>query len=458
MMNKKQTCACALATAIACTSVLPIHAQDYSNEDYWYATCSQPQTSAQGVQACQGFKDYQEEKRKQLNQNIKDYNESIQSLESDTAKMEELAQQQKELAEGLTKQIQAKEDSIKKIESNIQNFQKQIEQKQKEIEEWDQQIKSRMQSEQKSLGTNMVIELIMGSKDLNDMLRRIRGIERITEDDQGQIEKLNELKKELEFKKEELVRLQDEMKEQKQQLEVERNQIKELEASYRQLVDAYQRQIADLQAAKRAAQTDIASIRDFVITTGQAGGSLESVSGFIRPIQAGGRSAGTWTYPGGGLHLGLDWAVPIGTPVMAPASGIVIYANNPSPSNSGFLGNWAGFPAGGGNTIQMLCNVNGTLYAVSFLHLSQEGFSVRAGQRVQAGQVIALTGNSGNTSGPHCHIEVINLGSMSVDQAVSRFSQNPDFSWGTGWNTTSTACQSTGGATPCRERPEKFFS
>ena len=456
-MNKKQTCACLIATAIACTSTLPVHARDYTDEDYWYAACSQPQTSAEGVKACQGFKDYQEEKRNQLNKDIQDYNESIQGLQSDTAKMEELAQKQKDLADGLNGQIQAKEENIQKIEKNIQKFQKQIDEKQAEIDVWDEQIKTRMQSEQKTLGTNMIIELVMGSKDLNDMLRRIRGIERITEDDQGQIEKLNELKKELEFKKDELVRLQDEMKEQKKQLEEERKQIKELEASYRHLVEAYQKQIADLQAAKRAAQVNINSIRDFIISSGQ-GGSIESVSGFIHPIQAGGMSAGTWAYPGGGLHLGLDWAVPIGTPVVAPAAGLIIYANNPVPSNSGYLGNWSGFPAGGGNTIEMLCNVNGTLYAVSFAHLAQEGLSVRAGQHVQAGQMIALTGNSGNTSGPHCHIEVINLGSMSVDQAVSRFSQNADFAWGTGWNSTATSCQATGGATPCRERPEKFFS
>lgn len=45
-----------------------------------------------------------------------------------------------------------------------------------------------MQSEQTTIGTNIVIDLIMGSDNLNDMLRRISGVERITEDDQDQIE------------------------------------------------------------------------------------------------------------------------------------------------------------------------------------------------------------------------------------------------------------------------------
>lgn len=106
----------------------------------------------------------------------------------------------------------------------------------------------------------------------------------------------------------------------------------------------------------------------------------------------------------------------------------------------------------------MLCNVNGTLYAISFAHLAREGMTVSAGQTVSQGQVIAATGNSGNSSGPHCHIEVYNLGNMSVEQAVQRFASSADFAWGTGWNSTATSCEATGGSTPCRERPEKFFS
>ena len=55
-----------------------------------------------------------------------------------------------------------------------------------------------------------------------------------------------------------------------------------------------------------------------------------------------------------------------------------------------------------------------------------------------------------------CHIEVYNLGQMSLEEAVSRFSSSADFAWGTGWNSTATACDN-GYSTPCRERPEKFF-
>lgn len=453
-MKKINIVAVLSSFALASTTVLPVFAEDYSNTEAWYAKCSQAQTSQSGVKACQGFQEYQKEKRTSLKKSIESYNESIASLQNDTSKMEQLAKEQKELIASLQTQISEKEKSIEMIEENIQVLEDKIQAKEAEIDTWNRQIQKRMKSEQTTTGTNMVIDLIMGSDSLNDMLRRISGVERITEDDQSQIKRLNKLKKELVLQQEEQKRLDADAKSQKADLEAQKQQSVELEDSYNKLVEEYEKQIAQLQAQKRAAQVDMDSIRDFVISTNFSG-SIESVSGFVFPVQGGTKSAGTWAYSGGGLHLGMDWAAPIGTTVVAPASGVILYAAAPVGSNTGYLGNWSGHPAGGGNTIEMLCNVNGTLYAVSFAHLSQTIY-VSAGQSVSQGQTIALSGNSGNSSGAHTHIEVYNLGSMSVSDAVARFSSGADFAWGTGWSSTSTSCEA-GKAAPCRERPEKFF-
>ena len=246
------------------------------------------------------------------------------------------------------------------------------------------------------------------------------------------------------------------IEEQKQRIEEEQEYVKQLESSYDQLAEQYHKVEADLRQKMQEEAAKKNQIPSYGVINSGTSVDLPKVNGFIAPISGGGRSAGTWAYPGGGLHLGLDWAVSIGTAVVAPADGVIIYASNPAPTNGGYLGNWAGWPYGGGNTIEMLCNVNGTLYAISFAHLAQEGFNVSAGQSVSQGQVIALTGNSGNSSGPHCHIEVYNLGSMSVSDAIAMFSRSADFAFGTGWNSTATACEA-GAATPCRERPERFF-
>lgn len=453
-MKKYKIGAGFLSLTLACSLVMPVSAEDYSNTEAWYAKCSQAQTSESGIKACQGFQEYQKNRRQDLQKNIESYNSSIASLQNDTSKMEKLAKEQKDLVANLQTQISEKEKSIELIEKNIEELDDKIEAKESEIEAWNDQIETRMKNEQTTIGTNMIIDLIMGSDSLSDMLRRISGVERITEDDQSQIKKLNKLKKELVLQQDEQKRLDKDAKNQKTELESQKQQATELEESYNTLVEQYQKQIAQLEAEKRSAQVDMNSIRDFVISTNFSG-SIESVSGFVFPVQGGSKSAGTWAYPGGGLHLGLDWAAPIGTVVVAPASGVILYAAAPVGSNTGYLGNWSGYPAGGGNTIEMLCNVNGIPYAISFAHLSQNIY-VSAGQSVSQGQTIALSGNSGNSSGAHTHVEVYNLGSMSVSDAVARFSSGADFAWGTGWSGTSTSCEA-GKAAPCRERPEKFF-
>lgn len=87
-----------------------------------------------------------------------------------------------------------------------------------------------------------------------------------------------------------------------------------------------------------------------------------------------------------GRHTGLDFAAPVGTPVMAAESGTI-----KSAGPAGAYGNLIEIRHGDGTT---------TLYA----HLS--GIDVRQGQKVQRGQTVGALGNTGNSSGPHLHFEV----------------------------------------------------
>ena len=206
-MKKYKVLAGLSSLVLTCSMVMPVSAEDYSDTDAWYAKCSQAQTSQSGVKACEGFQEYQKNRKQSLQKSIESYNASISSLQDDTSKMEKLAQEQKELISSLQSQISEKEKSIEMIESNIKVLEEKIQAKQAEINTWNEQIKSRMKNEQTTTGTNMVIDLIMGSDSLGDMLRRISGVERITEDDQSQIKKLNELKKELVLQQDEQKRL-----------------------------------------------------------------------------------------------------------------------------------------------------------------------------------------------------------------------------------------------------------
>ncbi|MFB7517514.1 M23 family metallopeptidase [Streptomyces sp. NPDC056144] len=90
-------------------------------------------------------------------------------------------------------------------------------------------------------------------------------------------------------------------------------------------------------------------------------------------------------------HSGQDFAVPVGTPVKAAGSGTVVKAG-PNGGGDG--------PAYG-NAI-VVKHANGT-YS-QYAHLSK--IQVNVGQKVSAGQRIALSGNTGNSSGPHLHFEI----------------------------------------------------
>ena len=90
--------------------------------------------------------------------------------------------------------------------------------------------------------------------------------------------------------------------------------------------------------------------------------------------------------PNSEFHSGIDIGVPIGTPVRAPAPGVVVFAGQ--------------HPEYGITVIIEHGNDTKSLYG----HLSR--LSVAVDQSVQRGDTIALTGNTGRSSGPHLHYEI----------------------------------------------------
>ena len=86
-------------------------------------------------------------------------------------------------------------------------------------------------------------------------------------------------------------------------------------------------------------------------------------------------------------HHGMDFKTPVGTPIKSPWAGVVTQTN----------WNWGS----NGNCIEVEF-ANGT--TGKFLHLSEN--KVKAGDRVTAGAVIALSGNTGHSTGPHLHYQL----------------------------------------------------
>jgi murein DD-endopeptidase MepM/ murein hydrolase activator NlpD len=94
-------------------------------------------------------------------------------------------------------------------------------------------------------------------------------------------------------------------------------------------------------------------------------------------------------------HTGLDLAAPTGTPVVAGSAGVVTFA---------------GWDGAYGNAVHIL-HTDGlsTWYA----HLSR--IDSTRGARVDAGDLVGLVGATGNTTGPHLHLEVRRASSATTD-------------------------------------------
>ena len=93
-------------------------------------------------------------------------------------------------------------------------------------------------------------------------------------------------------------------------------------------------------------------------------------------------------------HNGTDFAVPVGTEVVAPMDGVITGAG----SSKGGQGNY------------VILDANGVVH--KFFHLSK--ILVQIDDQVSAGDVIALSGNTGHSTGPHLHWET-HVGSRPVD-------------------------------------------
>jgi hypothetical protein len=118
----------------------------------------------------------------------------------------------------------------------------------------------------------------------------------------------------------------------------------------------------------------------------------------------------------GGSHYGVDYGTPIGTPIYAGISGTVVGSalGYPNCYNGGCTSScWNAF-----NYVKVKSdcgdpsNPGHDLY-VYYLHIDSLGPGITNGAQVVQGQLLALSGNSGCSSGPHIHIETVSVPASS---------------------------------------------
>ncbi|MCM1115262.1 MAG: peptidoglycan DD-metalloendopeptidase family protein [Clostridium sp.] len=305
--------------------------------------------------------------------------------------------------------IDAIQANIDKTIEELERNQKEIDKKQAEFDETYDQYCQRLRAMYVS-GSASNLEVLLTCPDMSAMLTRSQMIKSVSEQDSATLDELMTKMEEIEAKKQELEVKRNELNEDKEKLEESKKELQssineisssksELDAEadeanalmrklasqtseYMELIETNQEELAEVEAEIRRA-TAAASTG-----SGSLGGTYGSGSGQLGyPTDSRTVSANYPNYSSGGYHGGIDFPVSTGSNVYAAAGGKVILVRYLNYS----YGYHIIIDHGDGLS---------TLYA----HNSQ--ILVGVGDTVSAGQVIAKSGSTGNSTGPHCHFEV----------------------------------------------------
>ena len=285
----------------------------------------------------------------------------------------------------------ASEIEAKKAE--IANTRAEMEAKEAEIEEQNTALNKRLTAMYKT-GSSSVVDVILNSEDIEDLLSNVGMVHKILESDQKLLKKLQK-----DYKK--LKELKAALEEQEIALEAKEIETEELRKQYQKEAD----EMHALQAQKEAEAAEMAA--DALAKQLEAEAMIVDAGGDIdiTPGEYGWPTQSNWElsdkygwricpFHGRELHNGLDIVLTSGTygsPVYAIADGYVTRAS------------WYG---GYGNCIQYAI---GNGYSVLCGHL--KGYNCKAGQFVKKGSVIGYIGSTGASTGPHLHFTIFQNGS-----------------------------------------------
>ena len=307
----------------------------------------------------------------------------------------------------LQSEIDAIKAKIEKTEAEIEETQKRIEQKKQEFKEVYEVYCQRLRAMYISGNVSTLEMFLETGMDMSSMLTRAEMVKQVSSNDKQTLDELMVKMQEIEAERQALAEKKIELDNDKTALDEQKKQLQssidEIAASKQELdaeaaeanaliksidskqtgimetIETDQKKLAQIENELRNANNSVQASGSYTPGTGRLGYPTPSA---YRKI-----SAYYPYYPSGGRHTGIDFPCPTGTPIRAADSGYITAAGW---TNTGF-GNYVMINHGNGIT---------TLYG----HNSRVVVSV--GQAVNKGDIIAYSGSTGNSTGPHCHFEV----------------------------------------------------
>ncbi len=322
--------------------------------------------------------------------------EEIEAQKSDTLKA----------VEDLIDKISDSQDEIDLLESKINDLQAQIKSKERDIEqkeeEYNEQTKlldARVVAMYET-GETSYLDVLLTSTSITDFLSRYYYASELLSYDQKLIKETQDQKAQIEQEKSELESAKNELNTslaQSEQKSVELKSLKKDKEKYVSQLNAQekeiQKEIEELESANKQIAKDIEAARKRyekeLEEMRKNGNTTPAGSGyFITPVSGATISCKGY-YSDRRFHGGIDYAVSTGSTVKAAADGVVLTTANLSGSYGTYV---------------IIEHPNGlqTIYG----HGTYGSICVKPGDKVKQGQKIMLSGNTGNSSGPHLHFEV----------------------------------------------------
>ncbi len=316
-------------------------------------------------------------------------NEASAKVESVSERLRQI-QEELRVATAEYKEVKGQLDSVEdKISDNTELLQK---------TEADLKVKNKkLQQRVRDIYINgqiSYVDVLFGAKDFADLMTRMDVLKRIIKHDYDLIMKVKEEKATVENTRAQLEKDKAEAEVLVTDAQAKRAKVEDKESEQQVLLD---QAIHDRDTSERmyeeimAASQEVANmIRRSHMSSAGYSGAPAGAGGMIWPISGPITSEFGWrTHPIFGtarFHSGLDIGGDYGMPIYAAASGTVIYA---------------GWISGYGNAV--IIDHGG---GVTTLYGHNDSLNVSEGENVAQGQVIAMCGSTGNSTGPHCHFEV----------------------------------------------------
>ncbi|GAB4210524.1 MAG: M23 family metallopeptidase [Synechococcales cyanobacterium] len=290
-------------------------------------------------------------------------------------------------------QINDTQFRLQRAEESLVAMEKELTQLQDRLQTQRKQATSRLRFLQQQ-GTQQWWTLLLGSQHLNDFFDRRHQLFRLIAADRTLIANLQETAKKVEQQRRVLEERKNEIALLGQQLTGQRQQLEQQAVIQQGLVNRIAGERAAYEAAQRRLESDSRQltqlIRQLIAQQTRGADPVQGRGRMMAPVAGRVSSVFGWrvhpVYRTRRFHSGIDFAVASGTPVAAANNGTVIFAG------------WYG---GYGNTV--IINHGG---GITTLYAHNSSVLVAPGQTVRRGQAIARSGSTGLSTGPHVHFEV----------------------------------------------------